>query len=417
MRLTDLAHNAGVAVIACVNPISLALLKPPGQMGCETASEIAVGEGQPLGVPLASGGPIFRISGMQAGDRAPNAWSCWSGAPLILTVKPGFTLTLQAREQHIRRSKATSNICTNQGLVVTAAAIYLSLMGAEGLRRVAARSHANHALRSIDMLHGHRRRKNSVRRCVFSRNGARIMLRPCKTVCDVLRAEGILAGYDLAGLLSRVGQFASGMYNGNQDPGADLQTICSCNGALRRRCFDDESNKTLRTKTMATVTLKGNPVNVGGNLPAPGAKAPDFGLAGKDLADVSLADFAGKRKVLNIVPSLDTPTCQKSTRVFNEKASAMENSAVLVIAADLPFAMSRFCGAEGLEQVVTLSTFPGKRLSQELWCRRILDGPLKGLTARAVVVLDENDKVLHSELVPEIATEPNYQAALDSLSA
>jgi thiol peroxidase len=177
--------------------------------------------------------------------------------------------------------------------------------------------------------------------------------------------------------------------------------------------LDDNRIKSTE-RTMATVTLKGNPVNVGGNLPAPGAKAPDFGLTGKDLADVSLADFAGKRKVLNIVPSLDTPTCQKSTRVFNEKASAMENAAVLVIAADLPFAMSRFCGGEGLEQVVTLSTFRGRDFHANYGVD-ILDGPLKGLTARAVVVLDENDEVLHSELVAEIATEPNYQAALDSL--
>jgi thiol peroxidase len=167
---------------------------------------------------------------------------------------------------------------------------------------------------------------------------------------------------------------------------------------------------------MATVTLKGNPVNVGGKLPASGEVAPDFGLTGKDLADVSLENFAGKRKVLNIVPSLDTPTCQQSTRVFNEKASAMKNAVVLVIAADLPFAMARFCGAEGLERVVTLSTFRGKDFHNKYGVD-ILDGPLKGLTARAVVVLDENNKVLHSELVPEIATEPNYQAALDSLAA
>ena len=166
---------------------------------------------------------------------------------------------------------------------------------------------------------------------------------------------------------------------------------------------------------MATVTLKGDPVNVGGNLPASGDKAPDFSLTGKDLADVSLADFAGKRKVLNIVPSLDTPTCQKSARVFNEKASAMDNAVVLIIAADLPFAMARFCGAEGLDQVVTLSTFRGKDFHANYGVD-VLDGPLKGLTARAVVVLDENNTVLHSELVAEIATEPNYQAALDALA-
>lgn len=166
---------------------------------------------------------------------------------------------------------------------------------------------------------------------------------------------------------------------------------------------------------MATVTLKGTKVNVGGKLPVPGESAPDFKLTGKDLADASLANFAGKRKVINIVPSLDTPTCQQSTRVFNEKASAMKNTSVLVIAADLPFAMARFCGAEGLENVVTLSTFRGRDFHDKYGVD-ILDGPLKGLTARAVVVLDENNKVLHSQLVPEIASEPDYQAALDALS-
>jgi thiol peroxidase len=166
---------------------------------------------------------------------------------------------------------------------------------------------------------------------------------------------------------------------------------------------------------MATVTLKGNKVNVGGNIPAVGDIAPGFSLTGKDLADVALDSFAGKRKVLNIVPSLDTPTCQQSTRVFNEKASAIKNAVVLVIAADLPFAMSRFCGAEGLENVVTLSTFRGRDFHHKYGVD-ILDGPLKGLTARAVVVLDENNKVLHSELVPEIASEPDYQAALDAVA-
>ena len=166
---------------------------------------------------------------------------------------------------------------------------------------------------------------------------------------------------------------------------------------------------------MATVTLKGNKVKVGGNVPAVGDIVPDFSLTGKDLADVTLASFAGKRKVLNIVPSLDTPTCQQSTRVFNEKASAMKNTAVLVIAADLPFAMSRFCGAEGLENVVTLSTFRGRDFHDKYGVD-ILDGPLRGLTARAVVVLDENNKVMHSELVPEIASEPDYQAALDAIA-
>lgn len=162
---------------------------------------------------------------------------------------------------------------------------------------------------------------------------------------------------------------------------------------------------------MATVTLRGNPVNVGGNFPKVGDSAPDFNLTAGDLSDVTLASYAGKRKVLNIVPSLDTPTCAQSTRVFNEKASAMSNTVVLVIAADLPFAMSRFCGAEGLKDVVALSTFRGKDFHTKYGVD-IADGPLRGLTARGVVVLDENNKVKHAELVPEIAQEPNYDAAL-----
>jgi thiol peroxidase len=165
---------------------------------------------------------------------------------------------------------------------------------------------------------------------------------------------------------------------------------------------------------MATVTLKGNPVTVSGNLPKKGDGVPDFSLTGKDLKDVSLKDFTGKRKVLNIVPSLDTPTCQQSTRVFNQRAGSMNNAVVLVISADLPFAMSRFCGAEGLNNVVTLSTFRDHGFHGKYGVD-VADGPLKGLTARAVVVLDENNKVLHSELVPEIANEPNYDAALAAL--
>jgi thiol peroxidase len=165
---------------------------------------------------------------------------------------------------------------------------------------------------------------------------------------------------------------------------------------------------------MATVTLKGNPVNVAGKLPGKSEAAPPFSLTGKDLSDVSLANWAGKRKILNIVPSLDTPTCQQSTRVFNQKASAMRNSAVLVISADLPFAMSRFCGAEGLNNVTTLSTFRNRDFHQKYGVD-ITDGPLKGLAARAVVVLDENNRVLHSQLVPEISQEPDYDDALAAL--
>lgn len=165
---------------------------------------------------------------------------------------------------------------------------------------------------------------------------------------------------------------------------------------------------------MATVTLKGGPVSVAGNLPRKGDSAPDFSLVNKELTAVSLRDFAGRRKVLNIVPSLDTATCQMSTRVFNEKAAAMNNAVVLVISADLPFAMSRFCSAEGLNNVVTLSTLRDHGFHRRYGVD-IVDGALEGLTARAVVVLDENNQVLHSELVPEIADEPTYEAALAAL--
>ena len=165
---------------------------------------------------------------------------------------------------------------------------------------------------------------------------------------------------------------------------------------------------------MAQVTLGGNPITVAGNFPRKGDGAPDFSLTTKELKDVGLKNFAGKRKVLNIVPSLDTPVCQKSTRVFNEKASGLANTQVLVISADLPFAMGRFCGAEGLNNVTTLSTLRGRDFHQKYGVD-ITDGPLKGLTARGVVVLDENNKVLHAELVPEIKQEPNYDAALAAL--
>jgi len=165
---------------------------------------------------------------------------------------------------------------------------------------------------------------------------------------------------------------------------------------------------------MSTVTLAGKPVSVAGSFPQKGATAPDFSLTGQDLADNTLAAYAGKRKILNIVPSLDTPTCATSTRKFNEKASSLGNTVVLVIAADLPFAMSRFCGAEGLERVVTLSTFRDRGF-HERYGVDITDGPLRGLTARAVVVLDENNRVLHSQLVSEIKQEPDYDAALAAL--
>jgi thiol peroxidase len=163
-----------------------------------------------------------------------------------------------------------------------------------------------------------------------------------------------------------------------------------------------------------TVTLKGNPFKVDGDLPAVGSTAPGLTLTAGNLAEVSLKDFAGKRKVLNIFPSIDTPTCATSTRKFNEAASKLNNTVVLCVSADLPFAAGRFCGAEGLKDVSHLSTFrnPG---FHKAWGVAMAEGPLAGLTARAVVVLDENDKVLHTEMVPEIANEPNYEAALKAL--
>jgi len=162
---------------------------------------------------------------------------------------------------------------------------------------------------------------------------------------------------------------------------------------------------------MANVTLGGNPITVAGSFPKKGDTAPEFTLTSKDLKDVGLKDFAGKRKVLNIVPSLDTPVCAKSTRVFNEQAGALPNTAVLVISADLPFAAGRFCSTEGINNVVTLSTVRGGDFKTKYGVD-ITSGPLKGVTARAVIVLDANNKVLHSELVPEIKQEPNYDTAL-----
>jgi len=165
----------------------------------------------------------------------------------------------------------------------------------------------------------------------------------------------------------------------------------------------------------STVTLKGNPVSIGGTFPAKGASVPDFTLADSKRNDVHLETYAGKRKILNIFPSVDTPTCAMSVRQFNAKANSLTNTVVLCISADLPFAQSRFCGAEGLENVVTLSTFRNTAKFSEDFGVQIKDSSLAGLTARAVVVLDENNKVLHSELVGEIAEEPNYDAALAAL--
>jgi len=162
---------------------------------------------------------------------------------------------------------------------------------------------------------------------------------------------------------------------------------------------------------MAQVTRRGSPVQISGELPKVGSKAPAFKLVGGDLSDVTLETFAGKRKVLNIFPSVDTPTCATSVRKFNAQANDLNNAVVLCISADLPFAQARFCGAEGLENVKNLSTMRGAEFLENYGVA-IADGPMVGLTTRAVVVLDENNTVLHSELVPEIGQEPNYEAAL-----
>jgi thiol peroxidase len=166
---------------------------------------------------------------------------------------------------------------------------------------------------------------------------------------------------------------------------------------------------------MATITLRGNAVQTSGDLPKPGSELPGFRLVNTDLKDVTLHDFAGKRKVLNIFPSIDTPTCAMSVRKFNQSAASLRNTAVLCISADLPFAQKRFCGAEGISNVTTLSTMRDPHFARDLGVL-IESGPLAGLTARAVVVLDEHNRVKHTELVSEIANEPDYDAALRALA-
>ncbi len=166
---------------------------------------------------------------------------------------------------------------------------------------------------------------------------------------------------------------------------------------------------------MSQVTLHGNPVAVAGQLPKVGEQAPAFTLVGADLSNVSLESLGKKRKVLNIFPSVDTPTCAMSVRKFNTQASELDNTLVLCISADLPFAQKRFCAAEGLENVKNLSTMRGQEFLRDYGVA-ISDGPLAGVAARAVVVLDENNNVLHSEMVGEIGDEPNYQTAISVLS-
>ncbi|HEX7342125.1 MAG TPA: thiol peroxidase [Rhodanobacteraceae bacterium] len=165
---------------------------------------------------------------------------------------------------------------------------------------------------------------------------------------------------------------------------------------------------------MSQVAFQNNPVRVDGAFPAVGSKAPAFKLVGGDLADVTLANHAGKRKVLNIFPSIDTGVCAASVRRFNELASGLANTVVLCISADLPFAQGRFCGAEGISNVATLSTMRGREFLHDYGVA-LADGPLAGLAARAVVVLDEHDKVIHAQLVDEITHEPDYDAAIQAL--
>ncbi len=165
---------------------------------------------------------------------------------------------------------------------------------------------------------------------------------------------------------------------------------------------------------MATVTFKGNPIRLSGELPAIGSKAPDFRLTAGDLSEVSLADLRGRKKILNIVPSLDTPVCATSTRKFNQRASEFPDTTVLVISADLPFAQKRFCETEGIGNVRPLSMMRDKQFARDYGVL-IEEGPLAGLAARAVVVLDAGDNVLYTQLVPELAQEPDYEAVLAAL--
>lgn len=166
---------------------------------------------------------------------------------------------------------------------------------------------------------------------------------------------------------------------------------------------------------MADITLKGSAVHTQGDLPAVGAKAPDFKLTAGDLSEKSLSDFKGKRVVLNIFPSVDTGTCAASVRKFNEEASGLNNTVVLCISKDLPFAHNRFCAAEGLENVVSLSEFKNNNFSDSYQVK-ITDGSLAGLMSRAVVVINEDGNVVYTEQVPEIVNEPNYENALAVLN-
>jgi thiol peroxidase len=165
---------------------------------------------------------------------------------------------------------------------------------------------------------------------------------------------------------------------------------------------------------MAAITLRNAPIRLSGELPEIGTIAPDFELIDADMREVSLKDFAGSRVVLNVFPSIDTSTCATSVRKFNERASGLYNTKVLCISRDLPFAQKRFCGAEGIENVVNLSDFKDGSFGRAYGIE-MLDGKLSGLHARAVIVLDQSHKIVHTELIAELADEPNYNAALAAL--
>lgn len=165
---------------------------------------------------------------------------------------------------------------------------------------------------------------------------------------------------------------------------------------------------------MAEITLKGNAINTIGNLPKVGEKAPDFTLTALDLSQKSLSDFAGKKIILNIFPSIDTGTCATSVREFNKKASRLENTVVLCVSRDLPFAQGRFCGAEGIENIVMLSDFATGKFGQD-YQLEIANGPLAHLHSRVIVIIDEKENVTYTEQVSEIVEEPNYEAALKNI--
>lgn len=165
---------------------------------------------------------------------------------------------------------------------------------------------------------------------------------------------------------------------------------------------------------MAQTALQGNPVQLSGDLPAVGSTAPDFSLTAGDLSDVNLASYAGKKKLLNIVPSLDTGVCAVSTKKFNETMAGRDDAVALVISADLPFASGRFCSAEGITNVINLSMMRSRNFAKDYGVL-IVDGPLAGITARAVVVLDADNRVVYTQLVPEITQEPDYAAAMAAL--